>query len=627
MSMRNTNIKLLFFLLFLFFVAPGIEANAQFSKSKLKVLYVGGTTDTYEMFRKLSIEERQAEIKRRMASFEIMLKNYFDQVTVVHSKDYRAELSAAYDVTVMDGKTSALPEDFSNPMLFIAETSVVLGARIGLKFDWYCLCLKEYALNMRMEHDIFKKPFSVKIMRSPLPLPFEASMVNYRVDKPFPAIIPMWKVQTVAYDQSNALRPGLVCHSGGFEDSPDAENISGGSSLKDGNALAIGRHGNFFHWGFAASPEYLTEEAQTVLANAIVYISKFKGKKPIARKFADRIKTSYDIVGMRDMATVKANELTNGYYKEVARQRADSYKKIHEKRAKGEKLTSWDEILLKSESSMVPEPEDLQAFLKTNQGELFSRFGTDLQAYKNYYDENMPYFYSDGKGNVSIDEDLKSLKIKKGDIRLLDVAIKMLESGQDLERAKRILDRYTLATFTKPEEWRAWFKENKNKFFFSESGGNYYLINTRENVEGNDYNKKVRKTAYQKLNAGETTDENPVSIAASSVPLANGNKELVIRVKIHPGYHIYNYVSASDPYIQTEVKVTLPEGYKAVGDLKTPAAILYNVNNTSVFKDEAIFVQEVAGKGTGEAVCIISYQCCNNDICYPPVDADLKVKI
>lgn len=74
--MRNTNRNLMLSLLLFFFALPAMEAHAQAQKSKLKVLYVGGTTDTHESFRKLTIEERQAEIKRRMASFEAMLKNY-----------------------------------------------------------------------------------------------------------------------------------------------------------------------------------------------------------------------------------------------------------------------------------------------------------------------------------------------------------------------------------------------------------------------------------------------------------------------------------------------------------------------------------------------------------------------
>lgn len=36
----------------------------------------------------------------------------------------------------------------------------------------------------------------------------------------------------------------------GFEDSPEAEVISSGVCAKSLDAVAIGRHGNFFHWGF-----------------------------------------------------------------------------------------------------------------------------------------------------------------------------------------------------------------------------------------------------------------------------------------------------------------------------------------------------------------------------------------
>ncbi|MFR7811668.1 MAG: hypothetical protein ACLU4N_21820 [Butyricimonas faecihominis] len=38
-------------------------------------------------------------------------------------------------------ETGYLPYDFDRPMLMIAEMSSLLGSRIGLKTDWYCLCL------------------------------------------------------------------------------------------------------------------------------------------------------------------------------------------------------------------------------------------------------------------------------------------------------------------------------------------------------------------------------------------------------------------------------------------------------------------------------------------------------
>lgn len=77
----------------------------------------------------------------------------------------------------------------------------------------------------------------------------------------------------------------MISKSAGFLDSPDVEFISGGVSAKGLEEVAIGRHGNFLHWGFSASPEEMTEEAKSVFANAIVYISQFAGQTPIARKF------------------------------------------------------------------------------------------------------------------------------------------------------------------------------------------------------------------------------------------------------------------------------------------------------------------------------------------------------
>ena len=49
--------------------------------------------------------------------------------------------------------------------------------------------------------------------------------------------------------------------------------------------MAIGRHGNFFMWGFGVSPIHMTDEARTVFANSISYISHFKGQKPVVRKY------------------------------------------------------------------------------------------------------------------------------------------------------------------------------------------------------------------------------------------------------------------------------------------------------------------------------------------------------
>lgn len=39
-----------------------------------------------------------------------------------------------------------LPEDFDRPAVMLVEMGETLGRRIGLKTDWYCLCLEADAI-------------------------------------------------------------------------------------------------------------------------------------------------------------------------------------------------------------------------------------------------------------------------------------------------------------------------------------------------------------------------------------------------------------------------------------------------------------------------------------------------
>ena len=48
-------------------------------------------------------------------------------------------------------------------MVFIAEAGDIVGTRIGVKTDWYCLCLDADAHHFNKEHPIFHGPFEVNI--------------------------------------------------------------------------------------------------------------------------------------------------------------------------------------------------------------------------------------------------------------------------------------------------------------------------------------------------------------------------------------------------------------------------------------------------------------------------------
>ncbi|MNX69938.1 hypothetical protein D3C86_1011730 [compost metagenome] len=437
----------------------------------------------------------------------------------------------------------------------------------------------------------------------------------------------MWRVQTKGYVSDRGFRIGMVARPWGFEDSPDAESISSGVCAKTLDAVAVGRHGNFFHWGFAASPEYMTPEAQTVLANAIVYISKYNGKGVIARKYLDRRATREYLKEKKYYATKEAFDSQVKMNQGFDQQMFEEKKKVEEKKAKNEKLTEREEQSLNYQAQPKQTFED---FLRKNQKELYSKFGTNTKAYLNYYDENKDYFYAeDASYVITVDEDVKSLGIPNNDKRLLEQCIVMLEKGQEVEKAKRILDRYTLLNYKTSGEWRNWYEKNKNRIFFTETGGYYFMINTNDkSIDGNNYEKKQADVSYNNIIPGQTDHNNAVSVAAGIIDKGVDRKEVVVKVKIHPGYHIYAFVADVDPYIQTGLKINIPEGYVKVGGLKKPSFKYFSNSGTTIYEDEVMFTQEISGSGKGEVICAVTYQCCDTHICFPPVnDKEYKIQM
>ena len=103
---------------------------------------------------------------------------------------------------------------------------------------------------------------------------------------------------------------------------------------------------------------------------------------------------------------------------------------------------------------------------------MYLLFGTDEKGYWDYFTNNYPYFIpKNGTSTFLIDEDVRSLGIPNNDIRLLDKAISLWETGEDITKARRLLTRYTLCRFGTPEDWRAWYETNEKRLFFTEAGG------------------------------------------------------------------------------------------------------------------------------------------------------------
>lgn len=642
-------IKLISFLLLMSGSLTSIKAQKAISPQKLRVLYVGGSANWENDYFKGDSIAKAKDVQRRMASFESMLKRYFTSVKVINATAYQQDMSEEYDVTVFDGTPKAiaerrteknaegkitkyipaayLTEAFDKPVLFIGELGEKLGRSIGLKADWYCLCLDADAHHFRKEHAIFNGPFAVKMTIQNKPTPSPAFHYEYFLGTKTPDTVAMWKVQTKGYESDKYFRIGMVARPWGFEDSPDAEYISSGVCQKTLDAVALGRHGNYFHWGFAASPEYMTSEGQTVLANAIAYISKFDGKGIIARKYLDRRATREYLKELKYLSTRASLESRIESNKEFDKRMLAEKAAAEIKQGKGEKLAENE---VRSLSYKIQPVLSFEEYLKRYQKALYDSFGTNQDAYARYFDENKDYFYSEEDFYVmTVDEDVKSLGIPYYDKRLLDVSISMLEKGKDVEKAKRILDRYTMANFNTPAEWRKWYETNKNRMFFTETGGYYFMIDTYDkNIEGNDYKRKQQRETVGDIEPAKTDHNNPVSIATAIIDKGNNVKEIVIKFRIHPGYHLYAFVSDSDPYVNTDIQIEIPEGYTKKEGIKMPSFQYFNESGTTIYTDDITFIQEIMGSGSGEAVCLVSYQCCDTQICFPPVsDKKLVVKI
>ena len=90
-----------------------VIALSVMAKERVSVLYVGGSPD----FDNIAVKKDSAIVaksaKMRTADFEKFLRQRFYKVKAIQGKDYTAEMSKDYDVTVFDGKPKALRGDLN----------------------------------------------------------------------------------------------------------------------------------------------------------------------------------------------------------------------------------------------------------------------------------------------------------------------------------------------------------------------------------------------------------------------------------------------------------------------------------------------------------------------------------
>ena len=607
------------------------------NKQELKILYVGYSPGKGMLVYNARIagyasEKRFAEdVKNRMNEFRDLLARYFIEVVTVDARDYRQEMSKEVDVTVFDalpfpivprkdvrdknGKylytelEKYLSPDFDCPTVFIAHTGGILQQGLDLKIDWCCLCLGAYALQVRTLHEVFHKPFPVDLTFEQRTTPY--TVYHYLNGYAQPDMSPMWKVQSSSYRDGKDQRIGLVSLGEGFDDSPDTEVISGGESLKAINTVAIGRHANFLLWGFGASPHDLTPEAQTVFANCVAYISRFQGQGPVMRK-SRTVMTVRDFID--DLLWVVSPDSYQQYVHKkqlINAERLQQRKKVEQEAV--EERKALDGAALDKKYSLLEiltRDEFYRTFLGKELGEMAVH---SREKCRKYILTCRPYFYGAGSFNqFVVDEDARYLKTPNQDQRILEKSIALWEKGKEVELAKRILQRYTDRQFQTPREWREWYEQNKKRLFFTEVGGYKFL----ENVQQHKTIGSVNSAA----------DLPPVNVSAQVIEKED-KRYVCVTFEMQPGYHIYAEGSGNTPFVVTSLNVECPSGIQSVGPfLKPTGVLLEGTEDVMVYEGKVQFFQEIIGVSEELVRCKLTYQCCNDLICMPPVEETVIVE-
>lgn len=146
--------------------------------------------------------------------------------------------------------------------------------------------------------------------------------------------------------------------------------------------------------------------------------------------------------------------------------------------------------------------------------------------------------------------------------------------------------------------------------------------------EKSKYSTDQYKQAVEALQVDAPTMRSPLQFKAALIPSSAAPGErvrLVVKVRLNPGWHIYDYVPPNEPYKQTEWLMELGAGLQAVGEWNGPQATSYYSNpimmvhegrdEPLVFYRELVVGEDAVGELSVKAG--MKYQTCDINMCMP----------
>ena len=127
------------------------------------------------------------------------------------------------------------------------------------------------------------------------------------------------------------------------------------------------------------------------------------------------------------------------------------------------------------------------------------------------------------------------------------------------------------------------------------------------------------------------------SAYVSVEPVARGNNfQLAVVLKIRPGFHINARKPSAEYLIPTDLRPTLPAGFKSTGEIAYPQGELktfaFSKTPLNVYQDKIVLripltAQPDAPLGAQHIPLKLHYQACNNEVCLPPVTFDVDAPV
>jgi hypothetical protein len=247
-----------------------------------------------------------------------------------------------------------------------------------------------------------------------------------------------------------------------------------------------------------------------------------------------------------------------------------------------------------------------------------SREWAHLQAKDLIGPDSYPFLRSQGRGFV-VDEDAKALGLPNNSLDLIEKCVALLEKGEDVERAQRLLERYTPFMYTQAIEWRRWLDSSRDDLFFTDVGGFKWLSKA-----GPEESVKKQMLALDV----PVNDVEPVNMVASIVadpsPQPGSTVLLAVRASIADGWHVYATSPQNSPYPAARFEVELHPGAGFVDEEWTlpKHEPMEGYEDTTVYRGDVVFLRRVRLPdqidGTLEFPVTVNWQACDPLRCLPP---------